>query len=279
MIKADLHVHSNFSDGSDDLKTLISNIKNADIKIFALTDHDTIRGVKEMAELVPDDIKFIPSIELTSKVDFVKCHLLGFNCNPDCKELNDLIEKGKVLRKHKLELRIKYLKDVWNIDLTKEELDWLYSRRSVVKTHLANVLVKRGLADNNLSAMRKYLDGCKTGNSRFDGYEAINAIVASGGIPVWAHPLGGEGEVHSSEQEFLDKLIIMRNAGIKGLECYYSRYSKDEIEFLVHCANENGLLITGGSDYHGTNKDIPLAKLNVDNVPIDADKLTLLESI
>ena len=116
------------------------------------------------------------------------------------------------------------------------------------------VEIKRGLADNNLSAMRKYLDGCKTGNSRFDGYEAINAIVASGGIPVWAHPLGGEGEVHSSEQEFLDKLIIMRNAGIKGLECYYSRYSKDEIEFLVHCANENGLLITGGSDYHGDNK-------------------------
>lgn len=279
MIKADLHVHSNFSDGSDDLKSLISNIINAKIDIFALTDHDTIRGVTEMVNFVPESIKFIPSIELTSKVDFVKCHLLGFNCDANCEELNALIEKGKVLRKHKLELRINYLKDVWNIELTKEELDWLYSRRSVVKTHLANVLVKRGLADNNLSAMRKYLDGCKTGNSRFDGYEAIRAIVASGGIPVWAHPLGGEGEVHSSEQEFLEKLTVMMNAGIKGLECYYSRYNQKEIEFLVDCANKNNLVITGGSDYHGTNKDIPLAKLNVDNVPIDADKLTILKKL
>ena len=72
MIKADLHIHSNFSDGSDDLKSLISKIKSAGINIFALTDHDTIRGCKEMMALVPSDIKFIPSIELTSKTDTVK---------------------------------------------------------------------------------------------------------------------------------------------------------------------------------------------------------------
>ena len=63
MIKADLHVHSNFSDGSDDLKTLISKIKSAGINIFALTDHDTIRGCKEMIALVPNDMKFIPSAQ------------------------------------------------------------------------------------------------------------------------------------------------------------------------------------------------------------------------
>ena len=57
------------------------------------------------------------------------------------------------------------------------------------------------------------------------------------------------------------------------------RYNFDEINFLVECAKKYGFLISGGSDYHGTNKDIPLAKLNVDNVPISADKLTLLESI
>ena len=66
MLKADLHIHSNFSDGSDDLKTLISKIKSAGINIFALTDHDTIRGCKEMIALVPNDMKFIPAIELTN---------------------------------------------------------------------------------------------------------------------------------------------------------------------------------------------------------------------
>ena len=279
MIKADLHIHSNFSDGSDDLKSLISKIKSAGINIFALTDHDTIRGCKEMMALVPSDIKFIPSIELTSKTDTVKCHILGYNCNPDNDELNALIEKGKLLRKHTLETRLKYLKDVWGIELTQDELDWLYSRRSVVKTHLANVLVRRGLAEDNLSAMKKYLDGCKTGNSRFDGHEAIRAIVSAGGVPVWAHSLGGEGEVHSTQEEFLAKLDIMKHAGIKGLECYYSRYSKEEIDFLVRCAEENDLFITGGSDYHGANKDIPLGKLNIYNNPVSADMLTILECV
>ena len=65
--------------------------------------------------------------------------------------------------------------------MTQEELDWLYSRKSVVKTHIANVLVKRGLAENNLDAMKKYLDGCKSGDTRFSGEEAINAILNSGG--------------------------------------------------------------------------------------------------
>lgn len=279
MKKADLHIHSNYSDGSDNLKTLISKIISTGIEVFALTDHDTIKGCKEMKTIIPDGVEFIPSIELTSKVDTVKCHILGYNCNPDNEKLNLLIEKGKLLRSRKLETRIKYLNDVWNIELTQEELEWLNTRRSVVKTHLANVLVRRGLAKDNLSAMRKYLDGCKTGNSRFDGYEAIEAVISAGGIPVWAHPLGGEGEIHSSKEEFLTKLNIMKQAGIMGLECYYSRYSKEEIKFLVNSANENNLLISGGSDYHGTNKDIPLGKLNVDSEFIDASNFTLLSKV
>lgn len=171
------------------------------------------------------------------------------------------------------------MKDVWKIELTDEELAWLYSRRSVVKTHLANILVNRGLASDNVSAMKKYLDGCKTGDTRFTGEEGISAILAAGGIPVWAHPLGGEGEKHLSKEEFLPKLEIMKSFGIKGLECYYSRYNFDEINFLVEYAEKNGFLISGGSDYHGTNKSIPLLRLNCNNTPINSEKLTLLNSI
>lgn len=70
----------------------------------------------------------------------------------------------------------------------------------------------------------------------------------------------------------------MISYGIKGLECYYSRYTLDEAKFLINCANKNNLLISGGSDYHGTNKEnIQLAKLNVDNTLIDAKNLTVLK--
>ena len=279
-MKVDLHVHSNFSDGSDSIQTLVENIKQADIGIFALTDHDTIEGCIEIKPLIPDNIKFIPSIELTCLADDIKCHILGFNCNPTNQTLNELIKKGKDLRKQKLETRIKYLSEVWNINLTKDEKDWLYSRESVVKTHLANIIVARGLATDNVSAMKKYLDPCKTGPTRFDITEAINAIKESGGIPFWSHPLGGEGEKHFSHAEFIPKLEKMINFGIKGLECYYSRYSKEESKFLVDCANKNNLLISGGSDYHGTNKNnITLAKLNKENIPIDSTLLTVLNNV
>ena len=276
----DLHIHSNYSDGSDNLETLVNNIITSNIGIFSLTDHDTIEGAINIEKYLPSNIKYIRGVELTCKTRDIKCHILGYNYHPDDTALHNLILKGKELRRQKLETRIKYLKEVWNIELTKEELDWLYSRPSVVKTHFANILVKRGLAEDNLSAMRKYLDGCKTGNTRFDGEEAINIILHAGGIPVWAHPLGGEGEKHLSEEEFLPRLQTMIECGIKGLECYYSRYNDNEISFLVSCANKYNLLISGGSDYHGSNKqNINLGKLNVANKPVDGNNLTIISNL
>lgn len=275
---ADLHVHSNNSDGSDSVENLVNKLQKNKVEIFALTDHDTIAGCVEITKYIPQNIKFIPSIELTCQTDDIKCHILGFNCNPENEKLNSLIRKGKELRRKKLETRLDYMKNVLKIDLTQEELNWLYSRQSVVKTHLANLLVKRNMAKTNVEAMQKYLDGIKTGNTRFTIEEAIDAIVTSGGTPVWAHPLGGEGEEHIGHEKFLPRLEKMISYGIKGLECYYSRYSLDEAKFLIDCANKNNLLISGGSDYHGTNKEnIQLAKLNVNNTLIDAKNLTVLK--
>ena len=280
MAKVDLHVHSNCSDGSDKVSELINNIEKNDIEIFALTDHDTIEGCIEMQNLVPENIKFIKGVELTCQADYIKCHILGFGCDITNKKLLDLIEKGKKLRRIKMETRVEYLKNKWNIELTEEEYAWLCSRKSVVKTHFANILVKRGLAEDNVSAMKKYLDDCKTPNTRFDIKEAIEALVDAGAIPVWAHPLGGEGEEHFSEEEILPRLELMKPFCIKGLECYYSRYNKEEINLLKRLAKENNPLISGGSDYHGKNKkNINLAKLNIDNEYVDSKELTVLEEL
>ena len=273
-MEADLHIHSSCSDGSDSIKELAEKIKQTGLKIYSLTDHDTVAGCKEMAELNPAG--FIPGVELTCLCGEIKCHILGYGIDVTNQNLTKLIEKGKTLRKKKLETRIEYLKKAWNFEFTEDELAWLYSRKSVVKTHLANILVKRGLADNNLDAMKKYLDGCKTGNTRFNGEEAVEVIKSAGGIPVWAHPLGGEGEIHLTREEFLPRLETMKKFGIEGLECYYSRYNTAEAEFMARCAEENSLLISGGSDYHGQNKNIPPGRLNTDSIPVDSSLLTVL---
>lgn len=271
MTKFDLHIHSNCSDGSDTVDELAEKIKKAEIEIFALTDHDTVEGCKLMSEKF--ETGFIKGIELTCLLEDIKCHILGYGIDIENPKLKELIEKGKILRRKKLETRIHYLKDTWDFEFTKEELDWLYSRKSVVKTHLANILVKRGLAENNIAAMEKYLNGCKTGNTRFDGKEAIETIQQAGGIAVWAHPLGGEGEKHLDFNAFIPKLEKMIKYNIQGLECYYSRYNKEEIKFLTDCAEKYNLYTTGGSDYHGTNKNIPLTKLNTDNTHVELEVL------
>ena len=280
MAKVDLHVHSNCSDGSDNISELISKIKSSGIEIFALTDHDTIEGCSEMKNIVPDNIKFIQGVELTCQADYIKCHILGFGCDIKNKKLLDLIEKGQKLRRIKMETRVEYLKNKWDIELTKEEYAWLCTRKSVVKTHFANILVKRGLAEDNVSAMKKYLDGCKTPNTRFDIEEAIEALLDAGAIPVWAHPLGGEGEKHFTKEEFLPRLELMKTFGIKGLECYYSRYNGEEINLLKRLAKENSLLISGGSVYHGYNKkNKNLAKKKKKNEYVDSKKMKVLEML
>lgn len=277
MQRADLHIHSNYSDGSDSLSELVNNIKQAGTDIFALTDHDTNEGCIELAK---NNIKFINGIELTCKLDNINCHILGYNYDLFDEGLKNLIAEGKELRRIKLEKRISYLKEVYNIVLTEDEKAWLYSRKSVVKTHLARILVNRRLAGTNLEAMQKYLDGCKTGSTKFDGHKAVNVLKRANGIVIWAHPLGGEGETHLTEEEFIPRLEIMIKAGIQGLECYYSRYNNEEINILLKHARINNLLITGGSDYHGNNKvGITLGKLNVNNEYISADKLTVLNLI
>ena len=89
MAKVDLHLHSDFSDGSDSVEVLIKKIIKANIKIFALTDHDTVEGVKQIIKFLPADIKFLPSTELTCESNNIKCHILGYNCNPNSQILLD----------------------------------------------------------------------------------------------------------------------------------------------------------------------------------------------
>ena len=87
----DLHVHSNKSDGTLTPSELVAYAVKKGLTAFALTDHDTVEGCLEMQNIVPKDITFIPSVELTCKADTVKCHILGYNCDYNNKTLLYLI--------------------------------------------------------------------------------------------------------------------------------------------------------------------------------------------
>ena len=277
---ADLHIHSSFSDGTDNVNELILKIKEEGVAVFSVTDHDTYEFYNNLNNVDLEGLFLISGIEFSCISKAGKCHILGYGYDINNKSLKNTLFHSKALRTDKLNNRLKWLKDNYNIILSEKEREYINSLSSVGKPHLAQILIKRGLANTVSDAIEKYLSKIPERQDRIDSKEAIDAINISGGVPVWAHPLGGEGEKRVSEYEFNEQLDILIKEGIKGLECFYSRYNKDEIEFLIKTAEKNNLYISGGSDYHGEVKNIPIGMLSRDNsFQYDdiVDRLTILK--
>ena len=276
----DLHMHSIASDGTDLIPGLLQKIQETGIKTFALTDHDTIKGVLEMQDIVPEGITFIRGVELSCKTDVAKCHILGYNYDIENKEFQAFVEEAHDVRKDKFERRIRYLKETFDIEFTEEEMAELKKDNSPGKPQLAAMLLKKMKPDQPELTVddifKTYLKNLPSG--RVDGIRAVKAIIAAGGVAVWAHPLGGVREKRLDAEKFSKQLLVLIDAGIRGLECYYSEYTMDEVEKLCSAAKEHGLLISGGSDYHGTGKPhLHLGMLNKEDKIIEEEKLTVLD--
>ena len=276
----DLHIHTTASDGSDSPALLLRNLKEAGITTFSITDHDTITGALEMESLVTQEFWFIRGIEFSCETHAGKCHILGYGFDPNDSLFLAALEEGAALRRKKLLSRLRYLEETLSITFTEAELAWLNGLKSPGKPHFGQLLVDRGIAATITEAIQKYINPHKPRRDRIDSRTAIRAILHAGGIPVWAHPLGGEGEKRLSVGKFHAQLAILKDQGIRGLECGYSRYSRSDVEFLTAQAASHSLLISGGSDYHGTNKqDLPLGKLSADSTSFPAESLTILKKI
>ena len=275
----DLHLHSTCSDGSDSPAALAALVAARGMKTVSLTDHDTICGIADMKRSLPPAIRFITGVELSCYTECGKCHILGYGFDPTSPSLCALLEKSSRLRRDKLEAQLDYLKKVHHIMLEENEIAALRAHRGVGKPHLAALLVKRGLAADISEAIARYLNGCKTENERLPAAEAVAAVTDAGGIAVWAHPLGGEGERRLSDIEFQKRLKQLISDGIRGLECCYSRYGAPERDYLLSAATAHVLLVSGGSDYHGTVKNIGIGELSADGTTIPAETLTVLSAL
>lgn len=272
----DLHIHTTASDGSDTPEQLAAKIAAAGIRIFSVTDHDTIDGAVAMEALVPEGVRYIRGVEFSCVSPAGKCHILGYGYDPEHPQFQAALKEGRQLRLEKLELRIRQLRDRFGITLTDGEARWLHSQNSPGKPHLGKLIVDRGLAPDLDTAIKAYLSGVP-GRDRIEAVTAVRAIEAAGGISVWAHPLGGEGENRLTAEKFEKQLETLLNYGIRGLECWYSRYSPEEVAFLRKRAEQHRLTITGGSDYHGTNKkNLELGQLNTEHIPVTEIELTVI---
>jgi len=274
----DMHLHSRYSDGSDTVPQLVEKLLACGITTFSLTDHDSVRGIPELLREANGKARAITGVELSCLDHGDPCHILAYGFSPEDPRILALVEKGEVLRRKNFENRKTHLERAHGIFFTEDELAWLFSLPKIGKPHIARILIRRGLAVDTDDVIRRYLNGCKDSDVRLEAEEVIPTVLAAGAVPVWAHPLGGEGEDHLSEAEFLSLAERLVSYGIKGMECYYSRYTEEEVAFLLRKARELSLAVSGGSDYHGENKTVILGELTAGKpLCVTADMLSVLD--
>lgn len=276
--KIDLHMHSTASDGTDTPLQLAEIVQSAGITIFALTDHDTVAGAEQLRCHTPAGMKFVPGIEFSCRMPSGKCHILGYACDTTHSSFQEALAQGAALRAAKLQKRIDFLKEN-GICLPENELEVLRKMPSVGKPHLGNLMVRYGFAPDMQTAISATLNRCPTHNSRIPAEVAVQAILASGGIPVWAHPLGGTGEKAVGKEQFGEMLEELMGYGLRGLECFYSKYPMSSCESLSEITQDHGLLVSGGSDYHGKNKSVRLGTLNEEETGVELGRLTILQAL
>lgn len=275
---ADLHMHSTASDGTDAPEALPALAKANGLAAIALTDHDTISGWKSWLDAVPRDVLRVPGIEFSCYGDHGKCHILGLCPDPEHPQFQAALQEGAGLRRRKLDTRLQWL-ERHGYHLTGDEREQLCRLSSAGKPHLANLLVQHGYFPDRNTAIRDALNAIPGGNARIPARTAVEAIHASGGVAVWAHPLGGVGEKTTSPEEFASLLQELMGYGLQGLECWYSKYDSATCGTLEARAKELDLLVSGGSDYHGTNKQVPMGTLYDGPEPdrsVSAGRLTVL---
>ena len=280
----DMHAHTNYSDGDLSPQELIRLAIDKRIGTLAITDHDTIEGIKKVDRnedvIVDSGIEIINGIELSAKTDKGRMHILGYGIDLNNKALN---KKMIDLRDNSINSVLSIMEQIkrdYGIRFGYDDIKELVNaNHNLGRPDLAKLCVKYGYATSSQDAFDKYLIDAhnktrQTGKG-LQYQECLELITNSGGIPVLAHPKSLE----LSEKEFLILLKEMISCGLKGIEVYHSSHSKEEMDYYLEIANQYGLLISGGSDFHGKSvkPDIELGTGKDKNIKIK--KLSLLDRL
>lgn len=265
MKKYDLHIHSSFSDGEYSLEQIIDKLKENNIGIFSITDHDNADSILEMEKIDTKGLLYIPGIEFSADKGKFKMHILGYGIDGHNKELIKTCRNMKI-RKNLRNLEvIEQLRDKYGIVITKEETIDLLNRKSFVgQTTIAKLLVQKGIIPN----VKYYFDNLFIGiepktKATIDLDEAIKVIHNAGGMAIIAHPISIENTYNLKIDEIFE---IFKSAGVDGIEIFNSKHSLSDIKRYYRLARDENLLVSGGSDYHGEimKPNVKLGKISKD---------------
>lgn len=251
-VKADLHLHSTYSDGLYSPPELVRLAAAAGLKAISITDHDAVEGCEEARQEGKElNVEVIPGVELSSTERGVDVHVLGYMVDPTHPELNEylrLFREERIRRVHKM---VELLQSM-GCPVSYESVMRLSPRGSVGRPHVAQAMVQSGFVNSAGEAFALYLgDDCPAfvPKYRISAGEALRLIGAAGGVSFLAHPGSGMPE------SFILSLV---KQGLQGIETVHPRHAPGEVYRYRSFVARHGLLETGGSDFHGGAHEAPL---------------------
>jgi len=249
---ADLHLHTQFSDGTFTPEELVSHAQKHGLACIALTDHDTVEGcARAAAACAAARMEFISGTELTAEHADTEVHILAYFVDTQNQALLTRIAGFQTVRQNRIREMVAALNRL-GIPLKAETVFALANCKSPGRPHVARALVKERLIGNLDEAFEKYLKKGRPAwvpKTKMSALEAVELIHQAGGLAVMAHP------GLNRTDEIIPHLVA---AGLDGIECFHTKHSTVMAERYLEFAEKYQLLVTGGSDCHGFSKKAPL---------------------
>ncbi len=255
-MKSDLHIHTNFSDGVFSPEKVIDAAIDINLDVIALTDHDNILSynvaknyIKELKQENKKILEVIPAIEVNTIYKDYEIHILGYFMDMKNQDFLELI-------KIQQQARIKQTKEIINLLNKKEGINIKYEDikkqvapgGSIGRPHIAKAITNAGGTSNIMEAYAKYINDNSPVYAKrktVTPHDAVEIIYDAGGIPVIAHPYDLD-----NAEELIKELM---HYGLRGIEAYHRKHSPAIVEYFSSMAEDFGLIVTGGSDFHAPN--------------------------
>lgn len=249
MSKVDLHLHSNASDGLFSPRRVMEIAASAGLSAAGLTDHDTVAGLSEAEEAAGElNLELIPGVEISIYEKNREIHLLGYYPK-HIKKLSTALEEIRSKRFKRMGLIVENLKS-FGFKIEPEEVLAEAGDAAPGRLHLARLLLKKKYVHTLGEAFKTYLNRGKpafVSRESMSAAEVLDLLHRVGALTVFAHP-GNAGK------EILDELV---SGGLQGIEVYHPDHSRHLVSYYNDYAAARGLLVTGGSDFHGVSTDNP----------------------
>ena len=245
----DLHAHTTASDGEWTPAQLIAEAARAELAALAVTDHDTVDGAALACGLAPDGLVVVAGIEMAARNAFGRCDILGLFIDVDSIGLRSDLARLRTWRENRAEEMVHRLNRA-GVPVSMDSVRTCAGSATIGRPHVAHALVDGGFSIDIADAFARHLaEGCAgyIPSAQLTSAQVISTIHGAGGVAVLAHParIGLAGKVLEEAAEAL------KAEGLDALECWYSTHTEAETASLLALSRRLGLLVSGGSDFHG----------------------------